>query len=370
MEVRVGAFTDTYLPTVNGVSYTVKTWRQRWNGNGGDMPVIYPAADGYEPDRGEHPVHSLPFPFYQGYRIGVPTLPDDLPEFDVMHAHTPFSLGLAALRLSRRQERPFVASYHTPTAQYADYLSSIQPFKAAVSSVCDRYEHWFLERADMIIAPSRTTADHLEGDLDVSTPIRVISNGVDLSRFDVTEGGDFRDRMDLPAGPLIGYTGRHGYEKELRELIDAVAAGPGDWTLAIAGEGPATGDLKAHAATSGVDARFLGFLDRDELPGFYGSLDVFAFPSPVETQGLVALESMACGTPVVGVNAGALGETIEDGTTGYHYPAGDVAAFTEAITQALRERDRLAENCLARRDHLSVERSIAELKDAYETIVP
>ncbi len=73
-----------------------------------------------------------------------------------------------------------------------------------------------------------------------------------------------------------------------------------------------------------MDVRFLGFLERDELAAFYSALDVFAFPSPVETQGLVALEANACGTPVVGANAGALSNTIVAGETGYHFESGDI----------------------------------------------
>jgi hypothetical protein len=89
METGVAAFTDTYLPTVNGVTYTVQSWRERWCDRGGRMDVVYPGTDGYDPQDGEHPVRSLPFPFYDGFRLGSPTVPEAVRDVDLVHAHTP-----------------------------------------------------------------------------------------------------------------------------------------------------------------------------------------------------------------------------------------------------------------------------------------
>jgi len=119
---QVATFTDTYLPTVNGVTYTVETWRDRWQERGGRMDVIYPRSD-HDPGDGEYPVRSLPFPFYDGYRLGMPQVPSAVHGADVVHAHTPFSLGMAGHRLARKIDAPLVASYHTPTAEYAEYVS-------------------------------------------------------------------------------------------------------------------------------------------------------------------------------------------------------------------------------------------------------
>jgi glycosyltransferase involved in cell wall biosynthesis len=126
--------------------------------------------------------------------------------------------------------------------------------------------------------------------------------------------------------------------------------------------------LERRADDLGADARFLGFLDREELAAFYSALDAFAFPSPVETQGLVALEANACGTPVVGANAGALANTIEDGETGYHYESGNVEDFRAAIERTLAEREELQETCLARREASSVEHAVEKLQDVYDSI--
>ncbi|MDS0298494.1 glycosyltransferase [Halogeometricum sp. S1BR25-6] len=366
----VAAFTDTYLPTVNGVSYTVQTWRDCWRERGGRMDVVFPGTDDYAPTDGEYPVRSVSFPFYDGFRLGVPRVPSRVEDVDVVHAHTPFALGLSGLRLARREDRPFVVSYHTPTGEYADYLTSREPFERRIESLSERYERWFFDRADAVLCPSTDARDHLRDEVGVDGRLTVLSNGVDIERFTPADDAaiaDFRERYDLPDGPLVGYTGRHGFEKNLDEFVRA-AAGV-DATVVFGGDGPAREELESLATEAGLDARFLGFLPREDLPAFYSALDAFVFPSPVETQGLVALEANACGTPVVGVDEGALTDTVVDGVTGYHYPLGDVEDCRKTIRRVLDEREALSASCLDRREELGVGRAVDELASLYDRVV-
>ena len=363
----VAVFTDTYLPTVNGVTYTVKAWRDCWADRGGRMDVVYPRTDGYAARAGEYPVRSLPFPFYSGFRLGAPWIPRRVRDAEVIHAHTPFAVGLAGLRLARRTDRPFVASYHTPTSEYADYVAPSDRIERLVERVSERYEKWFLDHADAVLAPSETTATHLTDAVGVSTPVTVVPNGIDTERFNPVDADAFRSRYGLNgAATLIGYTGRHGYEKRLGDIVDAAATL--DATVVFGGDGPARSDLESRAADRDVDARFLGFLDREELPAFYSALDAFVFPSPIETQGLVALEANACGTPVVGANDGALADTVEDGVTGYHFETGDIESFRSSIRRTLAERDALHESCLEARERHGVGRAVDRLADVYERV--
>ncbi len=359
----VAAFTDTYRPTVNGVAYTVDAWRTVWRTRGGRMAVVYPEAEAYDPRENEFQVSSAPFPWYSGFRIGRPSIPNGLETPDIVHAHTPFTVGLAGRRLARRAGVPLVVSYHTPAREYASYLS--ERLDDPIGRVAERYERWFLEEADAIVAPSRTARERVDVD---STPVFVVSNGVDTDRFLPQEEATverFRRRYDLPESPLVGYTGRHGHEKRIEELLDATA--PLDVSVVIGGDGPARSTLERRVGDRS-DVTFLGFLERSELPAFYTALDAFAFPSPIETEGLVALEAIACGTPVVAVDAGALSETVVDGRTGYHYPSGDLEAFRAALLRTLEERERLRKSCLERRSSLDVERSIDALESVYESV--
>jgi 1,2-diacylglycerol 3-alpha-glucosyltransferase len=365
MAPGVAAFTDTYLPTVNGVTYTVQQWRDRWRDRGGRMDVVYPRADSYEPADGEHPVRSMAFPFYEGFRLGSPSVPAGVEDVELVHAHTPFSIGLAGLRLARRRSVPFVASYHTPISEYTEYLAPTASVGGALSRLGQGWERWFLNRADAVVTPSEATRRHLREAVGVDTPVHVIENGVATDVFRPVDPSEFlADHGIDPDAPLVGYTGRQGYEKRLSELL--AAAEHLDATVLLGGDGPARDTLEAEAAEIDADVRFLGFLDREELPAFYSALDVFAFPSPVETQGLVALEAYACGTPVVGCDEGALADTIDDGVTGYHYPSGDSEAFAAAIERALAERETLREACLDRRDSISVDRSMEKLSSLYD----
>ena len=365
--VTVAAFTDTYLPTVNGVAYTLRQWREGWRQRGDRMDVVFPGANGYDPDPGEHPVRSLPFPFYDGFRVGSPSIPEDVNGVELVHAHTPFSLGLAGLRLARKLRTPFIVSYHTPTDEYTNYLAPTARLASGLGRVSKAYERWFLARADVVVVPSEATKHYLLERIGVEPPVQVIPNGVDLDLFEPTDPTPLLDRHGIESNrPLVGYTGRHGYEKNLDELL-AAAAGL-EITVLLGGDGPARQGLERQADRVGADAHFLGFLDREELPAFYSALDVFAFPSPVETQGLVALEANACGTPVVGCDSGALTETVRDGETGYHYPGGDIETFRDAIQRTLSDNDRLGQACLERREELSVDRSLSLLSDLYRRL--
>ncbi|MFB6185326.1 MAG: glycosyltransferase, partial [Halobacteriaceae archaeon] len=360
--------TDTYLPTVNGVTYTVETWRDRWHQRNGCMDIIYPKAKSYSPDENEYPVFSLRFPFYPGFRMGAPLIPESVSDADVVHSHTPFGVGYAGLRLAKRESLPFVVSYHTPIAEYTRYITPGSRESRLLRKFTQRFERWFFNRANRIIAPTEQAKNRLREDVNVTTPVKVIPNGVNIDHFKPQDPDEFLSSYSIPSDkPIIGYTGRHGFEKQLEEIIDATESL--DVRVLFGGDGPARETLEQKAREVNTDIRFLGFLDREELPLFYSTLDVFAFPSPVETQGLVALEANACGTPVVGANSGALAATIKDDETGYNYESGNSEAFAKAIEKALDNVDRLSETCLARREELSVTTSIDDLTELYAEIL-
>jgi glycosyltransferase involved in cell wall biosynthesis len=369
----VAVFTDTYLPTVNGVTYTIRTWRDRWERRGGRMDVVYPGSPEYDPEAGEHPTRAFAFPFYDDFRVGLPAVPEATEDAAVVHAHTPFLLGLSARRLADRVDVPLVASYHTPTAEYADYLAD-----GGLADVVERaalvYERWFLDGADAVVVPSDSAREHLR-EVGVTAPIRIVPNGVDTEFFGPVSGPTeerFRERHGLE-GTLVGYTGRHGFEKDLGAILEAVdgldADLGADLTVVFSGDGPARETLERRAEAMDADVRFLGFLDREELPAFYSALDAFLFPSPVETQGLVALEANVCGTPVVGVDAGALADTVVEGVTGYRFERGDVGAFRDAIRRTLHESTDLRESCLERRETTSVEHAVDRLATVYDELL-
>ncbi len=364
----VAAFTDLYLPTVNGVTYTVRLWRERWTRDRGEMSVVYPKMAGYEPSEGEYPVRSLPAPLYPRYRLGLPAIPDDLETPDLVHVHTPFTVGYAGVRVARKRDVPVVASYHTLLGDRADQHVP-ENVVEALELTCRVYERSFFERVDHVTAPTSFARRHLLEHVGADVDVTVVSNGIDTDFFWPVDPTAFRRRHDFPEDrPVVGYTGRHGPEKNLEEAVAAVDGT--EVTLVFGGDGPARDDLEELARDADADVRFLGFLDREELPAFYAALDAFVFPSPVETQGLVALEATACGTPVVAVDEGALSESVIEGETGYRYQRGDLEEFRYAIWRTLEENDRLSDLCLRRRRMLSVDHSLEQLAGIYDRLVP
>ncbi|MFP9059423.1 glycosyltransferase [Natrialbaceae archaeon A-chndr2] len=362
----VAAFTDLYLPTVNGVTYTIQLWRERWQQRRGSMSIVYPKMEGYEPEQGEYPLRSVRAPLYPQYRLGLPSVPDGLETPDLVHVHTPFSVGFAGIRYARKHSIPVVASYHTLLDDRASQHVSGNVLDG-VKRTCRLYERTFFERVDHVTAPTSFARDHLLETVDADVDVTVVSNGIDTDFFRPVDPTSFRRRHDLPDDrPVLGYTGRHGEEKRLEEAIDAVAGT--EMTLVLGGDGPAKDRLEERAAEHDADVLFLGFLERAELPAFYSALDVFIFPSPVETQGLVALEATACGTPVVAVDAGALTDSVIQGETGYRYQQGSIGDCQWAITRCLEEADRLADLCRRRRPMLSVEHSIEQLAVIYDRL--
>jgi len=370
MGLRVAVFTDTYHPTINGVTYVVDTWARYWNDNHGRMEVVYPDASDYTSQLNEHPIPSIPFPFYKGYRIGFPWIPAAVRDVDIVHIHSVYSVGVAGAALSRALGVPLVASYHTDMSEYSNYVAPTRSAARVLGRALNRYERFTLRQADSIIVPSETMQNRLKTRISGDMPITALSNGVDTNRFGPRPeaAARFRESHNLK-DTIVGYTGRHGTEKQLEDLIAAVDRLNRDVTLILGGEGPATSKLRRRAAKATADVRFLGFLDRETLPAFYAALDVFGFPSPVETEGIVAMEAIASGTPVVGVDAGALSETITHGQTGYLFPRNDRQAFAEYIETALVENERLRDACLDTRVTLDVRSTLIELRTLYETLL-
>jgi len=368
MALDVAAFTDTYLPTVNGVTYTIDLWRERWNEGHGRLDVVYPADSDYEPRESEYPVRSIHLPIYRDQRLGRPRPPADLPPADVVHLHTPFTLGLAGLRYASRRKVPTVASYHTILAERIERFVTGDRLASRLEAVCHRYEEVVYDAVDLLITPTPSARQYVRRTIGPDTEIRVVSNGINTRLFRPVDSTDLERRYGIDRSrPLVGYTGRHSHEKYLPELIAAVDGM--DVTLVLAGDGPARAELERQAEGVDCEVVFPGFLDRKELPAFYSMLDVFAFSGRIETQGLVALEANACGTPVVAVDAGALAHTVVDGRTGYHYPPGDSEAFSEAIERTIAEAGRLRERCLERREQVSVEHTLDQLTRLYERLI-
>jgi glycosyltransferase involved in cell wall biosynthesis len=307
---RVLMISDVYFPRVNGVSTSIQTFRRDLAALGCESVLIapeYPAPRTDEP--GIRRVRSRYLPLDPEDRIMIRRAFDRVAsEFagkvDIVHLQTPFLAHYWGSRLARRWNANLVVSYHTYFEHYFHHYLPLVPgfLLRALARTVSRSQ---LNRVDCVIAPSRPMADALAA-YGVEQSIEVLPTGLDPELFTGGDGMRFREAFCIdPDRPVLLTVGRVAFEKNLEFLIDVlerVRQRVPNVLLVIAGEGPALAPLKKRVARRGLLASvlFVGYLDRATgLLDCYRSADLFVFASRTETQGLVLLEAMALGTPVV-----------------------------------------------------------------------
>ena len=347
--MRVGLFTNNYLPFCGGVTVSVETLRRGLEARGHEPWVLaprFPGAADTCPRILRYP--SIPAATYPEFSLAIPLAPAlarrvRALDFDVFHAHHPFLLGPAARRLARRAGRPLVFTYHTRYDKYAHYV----PLRRSVVEAAARgLSTRFAARADAIIAPSGVLRDELRA-RGVDTPIAVVPTGVDLARFCPGERRAARRARGLdPDTLLVLYVGRLDREKSVDRVLAAferIAGTLPGARLVLVGQGTQGDELRRMAAGLNARARvtFAGVCPHEELPDYYRAADLFLFASETETQGLVLAEAAACGLPAVAVEAPGCAEVVHDGDTGV-LTKGDPAALAEAAIGLLIDPARRA----------------------------
>ncbi len=320
--LTVGMFSDSYLPEKNGVAASVVVAARALRRRGHRVIIVAPAHDTTAADEPDvFRFHSASFPFYPQLRMAFPLpakLLTSLPHvpFDVIHCHSFFFVGCMGAYLAQRRKTPLIFTYHTRFTQYTHYVPLRPAFTESRFVWLSRE---FSNRCDRIIAPTRFTADELNG-YGVNKPIDVLPTGVDLSMF---EGGCMQSET-LRArcgGPIALYAGRLGKEKNLDLVLAAfalVAEKLPRARLVIAGEGPYEAELRKYAESlpCAPSIEFTGALEKPDLGAWYRAADAFAFASTTETQGLVLVEALSHGVPVVAVDCPVSREVVGRGASG------------------------------------------------------
>jgi 1,2-diacylglycerol 3-alpha-glucosyltransferase len=310
--MRVLFVSDVYFPRVNGVSTSIRTFRSDLTRLGVETTLVVPAypqaADDADPTILRVPSGGVPLDpedrrFHGGplRRVLDARLASRI---DLVHIHTPFIAHYAAARFAREHGLPVVATYHTFFEDYLHHYVPILPRRIG-RALARRFTRSQCRDVAALISPSAPMRDALLA-YGVTTPIEVLPTGLPAESFIRGDGARFRDRFNLPMEqPLLLYVGRVAYEKNIDFLLRMFAklrARRPEAVFVIAGEGPARDSLTRLSRELGVadSVRFIGYLDRrTDLPDCYAAGDAFVFASRTETQGLVLLEAMAQGTPVV-----------------------------------------------------------------------
>ncbi len=337
----IGMFTDTYTPETNGVVTSIVSTARALRRRGHRVIVVAPAHPQGDED---HPdifhLRSASFPFYPSFRMAFP-LPakvlSSLPKmpFDVIHAHSFFFIGCLGAYLARMRRTPLFFTYHTRFEEYLHYLPVHQRVTKPQTEWLTRE---FSNRSDYVIAPSQPIADLLRS-YDVTTPFEIIPGGVDLESFGPGEGEpESIGRAKL--GPVLLSVGRLGKEKNLELLLESfnqlLQTHP-TAHLIMVGDGPHRGELEALCAALGCSERvtFTGLIGPAHLGAYYRGADAFIFTSLTETQGLVLVEALAHGLPVVAVDCPVTREIVV-GDAG-RLTAQDPAALAQALVAFLHD---------------------------------
>ena len=348
--LRIGLFSESFRPVQNGVTTALLTLTTGLRGRGHQVCVFAPEHQSQtEPEPGVMRFPSFVSSLNPEYPLAYPFLPRltlashfRRLRMDIVHTHTPFVLGLTGANLAISRNVPLVSTFHTLYSQYSHY-APVVPESVALG-LLEHYLPWYYNRVAEIICPSQVAADHLRS-LGVTQPISVISTGIPLppaESVDEAARQCARAQIGVAANaPLLLYAGRLAKEKNVAHLLEVfvrLRCSVPDATLAIAGSEPFAEELRqmAEGLPCGADIRFLGPVPRGRIDALYAAADVFCFPSPSETQGLVIGEARAAGTPCVAVNAGGAPETVCDGEDGFLVPPDDAAEFALRLARILQ----------------------------------
>lgn len=307
--MRILMVSDVYFPRVNGVSTSTETFRRSLNQHGVEVRLVVPRYGDEADEAGIIRVAGRPVPgdredrlvSWRGMQRAVLEAAQDC---DLIHIQTPFVAHYAGLKAARRLGLPVLATYHT---LFEEYLQHYAPFLPSgwLKGQARSFSRRQCNALDAVVVPSTAMQQRLQS-YGVSVPMHVLPTGIPMAQFAHGNGPAFRYRHGiLSTRPVALFVGRVAHEKNIGFLLEALtharAARP-DVLFVVAGEGPAMADLKEQVKALGLrdSVQFIGYLDRrNELPDCYAAADVFIFASRTETQGLVLLEAMAAGLPVI-----------------------------------------------------------------------
>jgi glycosyltransferase involved in cell wall biosynthesis len=323
--MRIVMLTNTFMPHVGGVARSVAAFTAEYRRCGHQVLVVAPEF----PDMPASETDVVRIPAIQNFNgsdfsVVLPVsglLTDELDDFkpQIIHAHHPYLLGTTALRIARFRDLPLVYTHHTLIEQYTHYMpgGDTPGFKRFAIKMGTRYANL----ADQVFVPSESIATLLQ-ERGVQTPITVMPTGVDVEHFAQGDGARFRKQLAIPADAfVVGHLGRLAPEKNLEHLAGAVADFIKQNSRAcflVVGKGPSEPQIREIFAQRGLGERLhiTGILEAEQLVDAYHAMDVFAFASRSETQGMVLTEAMAAGVPVVALDAPGVREVVRDKCNG------------------------------------------------------
>jgi len=377
--MRILIFSNTYKPTVSGVITSISLFRRGLIDANHEVHIIAPQYEKYEDeepyvfrfpaiDLSDRFNVSLVLPFQP---LMEPTVRGIKP--DLIHSQHPVWMGDLAVAFASDMNLPLVFTFHSRYDQYAQSYVPIVPGLA--SKVAEEVVRRYLRHCTHIIAPTPGICDLILREYLVDVPVSVVPSPVDLDQYDELDPGRVRTMLGLEEAELLLYIGRLAKEKGLdfmlRAFVKIVAERPSA-RLLLLGEGPYKHALESEAGKLGLSGRviFGGLIPHEEVPDYVAAADLFVFSSVTDTQGLVLLEAMAAGIPVVAVEAPGPVDVLSEGG-GLLVSATEVD-FSDAVLSLLADearRNEMGKQALRAVQHYSVSATTACMLEVYEKAI-
>jgi glycosyltransferase involved in cell wall biosynthesis len=335
--MRIAIFTETFLPKVDGIvtrlKYTVEYLVKL-----GNQVLVFSPDGGLKKYCGAeiYGVSAFDFPLYPELKLALPrpSIGHALEQFkpDIVHIVNPAILGMAGLYYAKSMNYPLMASYHTHLPQYLQHYGL--GFLEGLMWELVKNTH---NQAALNLCTSTAMIEELRS--HGVERLDLWQRGVDTVQFHPKfKSAEMRSRLTQghPEDTLFLYVGRLSAEKEIQQILPVLNAIPNS-RLALVGNGPYRQELEKIFA--GTNTNFVGYLHGDDLASAFASSDAFLFPSRTETLGLVLLEAMAAGCPVVAANSGGIPDIVTNGINGYLFEPNDSNGLTLAAQNLLQNRN-------------------------------
>ncbi|MBI3037212.1 glycosyltransferase [Candidatus Woesearchaeota archaeon] len=345
--MRIAFFTDTFHPQINGIVTSVVAIAKKLADRGHSIYIIapkFPKAEQFSyPNITVFRRPSVPALIYKDFKFTLPFDPwlmkfimDE--KVDIIHFHTPITLGLQAVLIAKLLSIPLVGSFHTFFAD-PHYLKHIRLNNKVMQRLAWKWSNSYYNRCDLVVCPSEGTRAELIAK-KCRKPIKVIRYGIDLSMFDNAKSCSVKKAYN-GSGKLLLFVGRIAHEKNLPYLLECFALvlkKVPSAKLVIVGDGPQMPELKAKIRAFGISQKVIltGQIKHEKLikAGIFGACDVFVTTSTTETGPVSVLEAQANGLVCVGVKSRGM-DVIKDDVNGYIIEPSDKSGFASSVVKLL-----------------------------------
>lgn len=394
--MKIAYFTDTFLPRIDGITFTIFEHSQGLSLKGHKIKIYapsYPKKNKIQHINGitieRHP--SIPFPAYKGTRIPFPktwSMYKSIKKFnpDVIHFHTPGTIGLMGILLAKILRKPLIGTYHTLFSESLVYASpqeffkqlgiSVPTLKVSKTNTANEFAKklaWqtvnkIYSQSDLVLAPSSPIKDLLISQ-DFKKKIEIISSGINTQTYSPSP--------KINNECTILHVGRIGYEKNVDIVVKSfrlVLKEIPQAKLIIAGDGPALKELKELSRKLGIykNIKFTGFVGREDLPNLYKSASVFFTASTFETLGLVILEAMSSGLPIVAVDKYAVPWLVKQNENGFLAKPSNKKELSNYLVRILKDKKlakRLGENSRKFATAHDTKKTVVKLENIYKKVI-